>query len=111
VEPGPFSTHFFSNLVNGSDADVMKDYGHVGEFFQGFEQQVKGMFEDKDAPTDPMIVVKDFERLIDMENGKRPLRTISGLDFGFQALNDASENFRKGTLEFMGITDWDGPRP
>jgi len=67
------------------------------------------MFEDENAPTDPMIVVKDFEKLIDMAPGTRPLRTISGLDFGYQALNDAVEPIRKGGLEAMKISAWDGP--
>jgi len=100
----------FGNIVNGSNESVMASYGHVGAFFSGFESQVKGMFEDEQAPTDPMIVVKDFERLINMEAGTRPLRTISGLDFGFQALNDATEPIRKQGLAAMNIQDWDGPK-
>lgn len=57
-----------------------------------------------------MLVVHDFEKLINMEKGTRPLRTISGLDFGFQALNDATEPIRKAGLEGMGVGDWDGPK-
>ena len=67
------------------------------------------MFEDENAPTDPMIVVQIFEKLIDAAPGSRPLRTIAGLDFGFQALNDAAEPIRKAGLESMGIAEWDGP--
>ena len=43
-----------------------------------------------------------------MESGIRPLRTISGLDFGFQALNDAVEPILLGALEGFSISDWDG---
>ena len=110
VEPGPFSTSFFGNLVNPTDEEIAAAYQHVAEFGEGFANQVMSMFEDKNAPTDPMIVVKDFEKLIDMPVGSRPLRTISGLDFGFQALNDASEPIRKAGLEAMGVSDWDGPK-
>lgn len=110
VEPGPFSTNFFGNLVNAGNQEVADAYQHVGEFFEGFEGNVKAMFEDPEAPTDPMVVVKDFEKLINMKPGTRPLRTISGLDFGFQALNDATEPIRKAALEGMGIAEWDGPR-
>lgn len=109
VEPGPFETSFFGNMQNGSDAGVNEAYQHVGEFFQGFQGQVTEMFADENAPTDPMIVVKDFEKLIDMAPGTRPLRTISGLDFGFQQINDAIEPLRKGALEGMGLSEWDGP--
>ena len=110
VEPGPFSTSFFGNLVNPTDEEIAAAYQHVAEFGEGFANQVMSMFEDENAPTDPMIVVKDFEKLIDMPVGSRPLRTISGLDFGFQALNDASEPIRKAGLEAMGVSDWDGPK-
>lgn len=109
VEPGPFSTNFFGNMVPATNNDIALAYKHVGEFFDGFGKQVEGMFEDANAPTDPMIVVKIFENLINSSAGSRPLRTIAGLDFGFQALNDAVEPIRKASLESMGLASCDGP--
>jgi len=110
VEPGPFSTGFFSNIVQPKDEEIASAYNHVQEFIGGFGQQVTSLFEDKDSPTDPMIVVETFENLIKMQNGTRPLRTIAGMDFGFQALNDATEPIRKASLDAFGVSDWDGPR-
>ena len=109
VEPGPFSTNFFGNLTPPDNAEMAADYSHVLEFSDGFGNQVMNMFEESDQ-TDPMIVVKIFDKLIDLPNGERPLRTIAGLDFGFQALNDAVEPIRKTALESMGIPEWDGPQ-
>ena len=109
VEPGPFSTNFFGNMIPATSDDIASAYQHVGEFFDGFGKQVEGMFEDANAPTDPMIVVKIFENLINTPNGSRPLRTIAGLDFGFQALNDVVEPIRKANLESMGLEGFDGP--
>lgn len=109
VEPGPFSTNFFGNIVPATNDDIASAYQHVGDFFEGFGNQVKTMFEDDNAPTDPMIVVKIFENLINTPNGSRPLRTIAGLDFGFQALNDVVEPNRKAILESMGLEGVDGP--
>jgi len=109
VEPGPFSTNFFGNIVPAVNEDIASAYSHVGEFFEGFGQQVETMFENPDAPTDPMIVVKIFEDLINSPNGSRPLRTIAGLDFGFQELNDAVEPIRKASLSSMGLDAVDGP--
>lgn len=110
VEPGPFATDFFDNMKQGSRQDVMEGYAHVGEFFSGFQSTVLGLFESEEAPTDPHIVVDIFDRLIDMPKGQRPIRTIAGLDFGFQALNDAAEPIRKAGLESMGVGNWDGPQ-
>lgn len=108
VEPGPFATNFFGSIIGSEDAEIAKAYKHVGEFFDGFGKQVAEMFEDENAPTDPIIVVKTFENLINM-NGNRPLRTLVGFDFGLNVLNDAVEPIRKASLEAMGIADWDGP--
>jgi NAD(P)-dependent dehydrogenase (short-subunit alcohol dehydrogenase family) len=83
VEPGPFSTNFFGNMIAPTNGQDASDYQHVAEFGQGFETTVKGLFADENAPTDPMIVVKIFDELINTPAGKRPLRTIAGLDFGF----------------------------
>ena len=109
VEPGPFSTNFFGNIIPATNDDIASAYQHVGEFFDGFGQQVTEMFEDENAPTDPMIVVKIFEDLINTPDGSRPLRTIAGLDFGFQALNDVVEPLRKASLASMGLEGVDGP--
>ena len=35
VEPGPFSTNFFGNIVPGTSEEIASAYGHVGEFFDG----------------------------------------------------------------------------
>ncbi|MCG8466587.1 MAG: SDR family oxidoreductase [Gemmatimonadetes bacterium] len=110
VEPGPFETNFFDNMKQGSRQDVMASYGHVGEFFAGFQTTVGELFESGEAPTDSRVVVDIFDRLVDMPKGERPIRTIAGLDFGFQALNDATDPIRKAALESMGIADWDGAR-
>ena len=109
VEPGPFSTNFFPNIVPATNEDIASAYKHVGEFIDGFGQQVHAAFEDENAPTDPMIIVKIFEDLINSPVGTRPLRTMVGMDFGLQALNDAVEPIRKATLESMGLADCDGP--
>ena len=109
VEPGPFSTSFFENLIGGLDDDRAAAYGHVAGFGEGFRTMVMKAFEDGDAPTDPMIVVETFDRLIEAPDGARPFRTIAGMDFGLQAVNDAVDPIRKQALEMLQIADWDGP--
>jgi short-subunit dehydrogenase len=110
VEPGPFATDFFGNIIPSVDSNIADAYQHVQEFNDGFGAQIQNMYADENTPTDPMIVVKIFEDLINMPVGSRPFRTIAGLDFGMQALNDVTEPIRKGVLESMNMSDWDGPR-
>ena len=109
VEPGPFSTNFFGNMVPATSDEVTEAYNHVTEFNEGFGNNVMALFDDPEAPTDPMVVVKTFEALINLPPGQRPLRTIAGLDFGAQAINDAVEPLRIGALESMEVAHLDGP--
>ncbi|MCY1718990.1 SDR family oxidoreductase [Prolixibacteraceae bacterium Z1-6] len=108
VEPGPFATNFFGNIVQAENEEVAHAYKHVKEFADGFGESVMNLFADENAPTDPMIIVQIFEDLINAKPGERPLRTIGGLDFGLQKLNDAIEPIRKELLEGMGIAHLDG---
>jgi len=108
VQPGPFSTNFFPGLMLAGDAAIASAYPHVGDFSAGFGNQVMAAFADENSPTDPMIVVKIFESLINSPAGSRPLRTLAGLDFGVQSINDAIEPIRKGIIGAFAIADWDG---
>lgn len=109
VEPGPFSTKFLDNIIIPDDEELNQAYQHVHDFYEGFKNQVKEIYEQGGSPTDPMLVVETFERLIDMPAGTRPLRNIVGLDFGAQSINDAVEPLRKTILESMDILSLDGP--
>lgn len=110
VQPGLFATDFFSTVIPSEDQEISQAYQHVGEFRETFGSQVMSAFEDKNAPTDPMLVVQAFEKLIDTEDGKRPIRTMVGMDFGLQAINEVTEPIRQSLLKTFEIADWDGPK-
>jgi len=108
VEPGPFETSFFQTIILAGDAEVAAAYPHIASFSEGFGSQVMAAYADENAPTDPLIVAKIFESLIDAPAGSRPLRIVAGLDFGVRSINDAIDPIRKGIIEAFGIADWDG---
>ena len=109
VEPGPFETNFFGNLVVPEDKEVAEAYSHVWEFNKTFGENVQGMFADENAPTDSSVVSKIFEDLINAPSGNRPLRTIAGLDFGLQAVKRRYGANPCRYARSMGIGAWDGP--
>jgi NAD(P)-dependent dehydrogenase (short-subunit alcohol dehydrogenase family) len=109
VEPSSFATSFIPNIEPSADQEIAQSYAHVGEFMDGLLQQMASMFDEQGTPTDPMLVAEAIARLVDVPVGSRPLRTIVGLDFGHQALNDAIEPHRKAHLEGLGIAELDGP--
>jgi len=110
VQPGPFSTNFFNAIIPADSEDIATAYQHVGAFVENFGNQTHAAFEDSSAPTDPMLIVRTFDELIAMPNGTRPLRTMVGLEFGLQAINDVTEPIRTGLLNTFEIEDLDGPK-
>jgi len=105
VEPGPFSTGFFGNVVRAQDAEAVAAYAHVDAYLQEFTDNVRSAFEEPEAPTDPMLVVETFETLINLPAGQRPLRSVAGLDFGCRALNEAVSPVRQAILSEMGLLE------
>ncbi len=110
VEPGPFLTNFSGNITQSQNQDFSPVYEHVSDFNEAFVEQLHVAFEDPVAPTDPQIVVEIFDQLINTPKGQRPLRTVAGLDFGCQAVNDAMEPLRLEGLRSSNIAHWDGPK-
>lgn len=110
VQPGPFSTNFFNGIVPAELEDIAMSYQHVGAFSENFGNQTYAAFEDPGTPTDPMLIVKTFDALINMPDGIRPLRTMVGLDFGLQAVNEVTEPIRKELLNTFQIENLDGPK-
>ncbi|MEM7660258.1 MAG: SDR family NAD(P)-dependent oxidoreductase, partial [Bacteroidota bacterium] len=90
---------------------LMAAYPHLGPFMEGFISQVRGAYDDPKAPTNPMDVVRCFEKLIDMAPGSRPLRSIVGVDLGISAFQEVIEPVRVQFLKDMGLAEWDGPQP
>jgi NAD(P)-dependent dehydrogenase (short-subunit alcohol dehydrogenase family) len=109
VEPGPFATNFFGNILPGLDESLLADYAHVGEYLESFGSGVMEMFESPDGLADPMVIVKGFEDLINTPAGQRPMRTMLGVDFGSKKINEAVEPIRQEILKTLEISEWDGP--
>ncbi|SDG77771.1 SDR family oxidoreductase [Psychroflexus sediminis] len=108
VQPGPFSTNFFHGVISPEDTKTAEAYEHVSSFLDIFWNQSLAAFEDSGAPTDPALVVKKFEELINLPAGQRPLRNSVGLDFGAQSMNDVTEPVRLEMLKGFSITEFDG---
>ncbi|MBZ9628377.1 SDR family oxidoreductase [Psychroflexus sp. CAK1W] len=108
VQPGPFSTNFFPGVIYPEDTATATAYEHVTTFLDTFGSQSMAAFDNPDAPTDPALVVKKFEELINLPAGQRPLRNIVGLDFGAQSMNDVTEPVRLEMLKGFSITEFDG---
>ncbi len=108
VEPGPFATELFSRSPKPSDADgrIQTYPAAASAAFEQLEQAFEGMFNDPEVPTDPGIVVELIVSLIDTPAGKRPFRTVAGVDVGVRQRNAAVEPFDEAVLATFGLTEF-----
>ncbi len=108
VEPGPFTTELFPQSPQPDDEDGRaQSYPQVlHDTFEDMNSAFEGMFEDPDAPTDPIDVVNRFVELIDMAPGTRPFRSVVGVDLGIVERNVSDETHEAPFLEAMGLTEF-----
>lgn len=104
MEPGPFATDFGANIRSELDPAVAQAYGHVMGFQEGFIKVHGEMAQE------PALFSEALAEVIDTPAGQRPLRVIPGIDFGMQHMNDAGETVRRGVMDQMGLTEWDGAK-
>ena len=102
VEPGPFSTNLIDNSPHPEDEERLKDYGELADAaektMQGFQEFMK---DNPDC--DPNLVSNAILDLINMEYGERPVRTVSGMDYGVKEINAFTEKYQIGVMEQMGL--------
>lgn len=105
VEPGPFTTQLFPEIVGPADeesrAAAYPQASH--ETFAGMAAAFEGMFNDPAVPTDPDDVVHRFVQLIDMPHGARPFRSVVGVDLGIGERNASDEAHDPPFLEMLGL--------
>jgi len=74
VEPGAFPTDIVQKIKTGSDASVVADYGSLVEIPNNLGTALAKHYETNNP--NPQEVADAVQQLIDLPNGKRPLRTV-----------------------------------
>ncbi len=106
VEPGPFGTALIAASPKPDDAERLADYGEVAQLPDKMLASFEAFYQSDDA-VDPQVVADDIARLIEMPREVRPLRTVSGLDYGLRELNAHVEPVQRGLLKALGLADLD----
>jgi hypothetical protein len=65
-------------------------------------QHFMTMFNSSDAPN-PHDVAEAISELIEAPKGTRPARTVVGMSFGADTLNDATEPVQAGAVKGLGL--------
>lgn len=102
VEPGPFPT----NLLPANKAPTLDHtldaYGELANAAQGVISYFSGFLKSADAP-DPQLVVDAYLDLAKMPAGKRPTRTVAGIDWGVNQINAETQPIQDGILKGMQL--------
>ncbi|RYE51265.1 MAG: hypothetical protein EOP48_18475 [Sphingobacteriales bacterium] len=101
VQPGAFPTEISQKLQFGSDASINDEYKVIAELPNKMGAAIGQLFEATNP--NPQDVADAIVRLIEAENGTRPLRTVVDPITGefIEAANKAvAEQFKKGLTTF-----------
>lgn len=106
VEPGPFGTALIARSTKPADAERLNEYGDVAQLPGNMLASFETFYQSDDA-VDPQVVADDIARLVDMPREVRPMRTVSGLDYGVRELNARIDPIQRGLLETLGLAGLD----
>lgn len=101
VEPGPFLTKLIDHSPGADDLCRLRSYGSVASIPTAM---LKSFTESQtaDGAPDPGLVATAIRELVDMP-GRRPLRTVVGIDLGVSDLNRAVDPVQHRLLDALGV--------
>ncbi len=86
VEPGPSGTNLAGSFKPEAHAQVVAENQHLKEIIDNMIDSFDQVLQD--PKTDPQHVVDAYLKLVDMEHGTRPTRTVIGLVNNVDKIND-----------------------
>lgn len=107
VEPGPFLTELIHKQYQPGNLQVVKEYGKTVEYLNGFSQTFVQMLSDPNIPNKPEQVAEALLKLIELPQGKRPLRAVVDKMMGgtTEIINQTAQQVQAGILQNLGLTD------
>ncbi|WP_420400813.1 SDR family oxidoreductase [Flagellimonas sp.] len=98
VEPGPFGTNLLFTGPKEADQITFEAYGDFKEVPHAMLKNFEGLFNSEDA-IDPQLVADDTLKLIEMDKGNRPTRTVSGIDYGTVEFNAKTQPIQDALIK------------
>ena len=102
VEPGPFPTRLLANSPEPADRSRAEAYGGISQLREVFAETFSTFFASEQS-TNPQDVAHAIAKLVSMPQGKRPLRTVCGPDYGAIAINEYAAPIQAEVLRGLGM--------
>jgi NAD(P)-dependent dehydrogenase (short-subunit alcohol dehydrogenase family) len=102
VEPGPFGTGLLASGQAPFHSEIVKAYGDIAAVPTAMGESFAQMLQSKDAP-DPQWVVDAYMNLVEMPFGERPTRTVVGITWGVDQINQMTQPIQDNVLQEMQL--------
>lgn len=102
VEPGPYPSQLLANSPGPADTERVAGYGQLSALRDQFVAHFAELFHSEKAPR-TQDVADAILRLIELPAGERPMRTVCGMDFGANLLNERVGPIQADVLRGLGM--------
>jgi NAD(P)-dependent dehydrogenase (short-subunit alcohol dehydrogenase family) len=102
VEPGPFGTGLLASGQAPAHNEVLETYGELAGVPTAMGESFAQMLQSKDAP-DPQWVVDAYLKLAELPFGSRPTRTVVGIAWGVDEINQLTQPIQDRVLKEMQL--------
>lgn len=102
VEPGPFGTGLLASGQAPAHSEILETYGELANVPTAMGENFAQMLQSEDAP-DPQWVVDAYLKLAEMPTEKRPTRTVVGITWGVDEINDLTQPIQDRVLKEMQL--------
>lgn len=102
VEPGPFGTGLLASGQVPAHSEVLETYGELAGVPAAMGEEFSKMLQSEDAP-DPQWVVDAYLKLAEMPAGQRPTRTVVGITWGTDEINELTQPIQDRILKEMQL--------
>ncbi|HYM17242.1 MAG TPA: SDR family oxidoreductase [Micropepsaceae bacterium] len=103
VQPSAYPTQMFANLQAPADVERIAEYGVIGEIPGAMAKNFAARFQAADAP-DPHDVAEAIAELVSQKKGSRRARTIVGVPFGADIVNEQTAPIQAHVVEALGLS-------
>jgi len=108
LEPGPYGTHLLESAPRAEDKQRLEFYAELADVPNTMIKSFADLNNNDEAP-DPQEVANTILRLIMKPTGQRPLRTVVGIDYGVNRLNDSIAPFQHDLLTALEMRQMEQP--
>ncbi len=102
VEPGPFGTGLLASGQAPAHNEILATYGELAGVPAAMGENFAQMLQSENAP-DPQWVVDAYLKLADLPFGSRPTRTVVGITWGTDKINELTQPIQDNILKEMQL--------